>query len=1300
MASVAKLVVTLGLDAAGLVTDIDRVSRKTRAKINRFTREASAAGQRIGLVLGAGFTAATIEAIKFEEAMAEVSTLLDDTSDLDSMSDAVKRLSVEFGQAPTTQAKALYQIISAGAKGSAEQMRVLTVANKLAVGGVTDVATAADGLTSVLNAYAGSGLTAERISDVMFQTMRLGKTTIGELSASIGNVATLANDAGVKFEELGAVIATVSAAGITTSQSIDGFRGVLSALLKQSEKTVEAAGELKIQFDLTRLKAVGFRGVLQDIANSGATEDQLSRLIGRIEGLANLLAVARDEGRKFEDNLIKIEGAAGQTGIAVEKMMATAGFRAKQARSAIQVLAIEIGDNFLAAVSDASVGAVENLDKVRLMAVKVGRAFGNMAEAIVRNGSTVIGVLAGFTTIKVLLPILAAIHPLGGAAALAIGLVVGALTKMAFKSDETQRVVENLGAAIATATDEWLEYASALDVISKQNVIRQELVATIQQIDRVKEEIAKLGEGAAETFILGAGSLGVNRAELEAELKRLEEAYDKAFARLLELGESLEKKVVDFAGPIGDFIDDIFEIGETAIVSADDISELEAAAKAITKRFYENRDATWARSRALTADIKENERWKKSVEGMIAVAFPIKTLVDEFRQKVEDLDRATVDLGLSQEEYQVILNFLSNALGEAAAASQNTTDQIVTDADRMREATLEAVRQMTSAFLNMWQEIISGGDNAFDGLLKGLESMLAQFVHKISTAKIGEELQNLISENGKFDANSLAGGIATAIGVALGVELGGGGKGASIGSAIGSVIGKAAFTKFFSVALGSLAGPFGAVLGSIFGGLIGGLFDGEKTIRLQIIGADVLDQIANYGNRRSEIGTSLGGFIISNATNISEDAVAQISKAVSDFDNALAQFLTPDQIDAITAKLQKFGREYENEQVSLQEIIGDRFRIILSEFTGDVRKFVDEFDTLENRIEAFGVAVTADKVFKELPELFGDRSFNEFLTVIKAFSVEAGSLEVSFETILKLLEQIGAVHATLKEFAASDLEADYLALIEAQNRSVGAALQILNQQFAEAVDNFDGSIESLQHIGDLVVQIREGEIRYLTQLDSLQKGLNTSLDQLEADILGLTAAPRDTSAILGEAAGLITALENAESAEEIDAISRQFNTLIRSISPDEQKFRQAEILQIIAAFRDAANVRFEAFRAAAIDQADATRSLADRFTTEIGDPLDILIASNERIARAVEEMAGIERTMLGEPELVAVQTHTAGGGALDGPTTAQVIDEGLDGIAVAIRSGQSENAAAIVNAIREADFPVTVVISDDGFVSQ
>ena len=143
--------------------------------------------------VGAAATKAAHEALAFTTAVAELSTLLPvGSKEVGKMADAAKDLARQFGDAPLNQTKAFYQIISAGAADAAEATNILTTANKLAIGGVTDVTTAADGLTSVLNAYGLEAKDSTRVSDAMFVAMRAGKTTIAELANNVGSVAPLA----------------------------------------------------------------------------------------------------------------------------------------------------------------------------------------------------------------------------------------------------------------------------------------------------------------------------------------------------------------------------------------------------------------------------------------------------------------------------------------------------------------------------------------------------------------------------------------------------------------------------------------------------------------------------------------------------------------------------------------------------------------------------------------------------------------------------------------------------------------------------------------------------------------------------------------------------------------------------------------------------------------------------------------------------------------------------------------------------------------------------------------------------
>ena len=84
-------------------------------------------------------------AIEFERSVREINTLIKDGShDIRSLRKGIEDFTVAFGQKPRDTARATYQIISAGARGTIETLERLRVAGQLAVGGVTTYAQAAE----------------------------------------------------------------------------------------------------------------------------------------------------------------------------------------------------------------------------------------------------------------------------------------------------------------------------------------------------------------------------------------------------------------------------------------------------------------------------------------------------------------------------------------------------------------------------------------------------------------------------------------------------------------------------------------------------------------------------------------------------------------------------------------------------------------------------------------------------------------------------------------------------------------------------------------------------------------------------------------------------------------------------------------------------------------------------------------------------------------------------------------------------------------------------------------------------
>jgi len=175
----------VGRNFSGMANKADKNSKVMHGAMARIGKGFALIG--IGVASLAPLGLALNESQKLGKAIAEVSTLTDEaTFPIERMKGLVKGLAGEYGEQATSQAAALYQTISAGYGDAAKAAEVLTSANKLAVGGVTEVETAVDGLTNVLNTYATQNLKSADVSDAFFVAVKAGKTTVGELSQQIG----------------------------------------------------------------------------------------------------------------------------------------------------------------------------------------------------------------------------------------------------------------------------------------------------------------------------------------------------------------------------------------------------------------------------------------------------------------------------------------------------------------------------------------------------------------------------------------------------------------------------------------------------------------------------------------------------------------------------------------------------------------------------------------------------------------------------------------------------------------------------------------------------------------------------------------------------------------------------------------------------------------------------------------------------------------------------------------------------------------------------------------------------------
>ena len=297
----------------------------------------------IGISAATAFAQAAKSSYDFEKEfrknMLEVATISTQvTDDMTGFMNQVMSITQEIPIKAPEAAKALYSIVSAGHDG-ADGMKILEVSAKAAVGGLTETETAADAVTTILNAYKMSAEEAGTVSDQLFTTVRLGKTTFGELGASIAQVAPIAAAYGISIDQVLGAVASLTKQGTPTSQAMTQIRAAIQG----------TAGELGD----AAFQGRTFQEALQLInEKAGGSASKMKEMLGTDEGLAATLALTGKNAKSAASDLGELQNSLGATEAAFEKMKDAADNQLTLLANNVQAYLRPLGEKILKEVSD------------------------------------------------------------------------------------------------------------------------------------------------------------------------------------------------------------------------------------------------------------------------------------------------------------------------------------------------------------------------------------------------------------------------------------------------------------------------------------------------------------------------------------------------------------------------------------------------------------------------------------------------------------------------------------------------------------------------------------------------------------------------------------------------------------------------------------------------------------------------------------------------------------------------------------------------------------------------------------
>ncbi len=300
--------------------------------LNKFSSKAVEALQQAA-------TTAVDLGTQFEDSVAKISTLTaGSTASIDSIGDGLLKVSTETGVAADEMGAALYQALAAGVPAGDDMSQALAFLEQsaeLAKGGFTDMETAVDVSTSVMNDYGMCLEDVDGIQKVLIQTQNKGGVAVDELAQSLSNVTPTAAALGIGFDEVGASIATMAAQGASSEEATASLNSLFEELSNTSSTTseslaaaTEAAFGSSLSFSELLENGYNVSDIMQLLADyADDTGVSMDDLVGSQEAVQAALQLTGENAATYSENLAAMSTETDVVGESADRVASTVSER-------------------------------------------------------------------------------------------------------------------------------------------------------------------------------------------------------------------------------------------------------------------------------------------------------------------------------------------------------------------------------------------------------------------------------------------------------------------------------------------------------------------------------------------------------------------------------------------------------------------------------------------------------------------------------------------------------------------------------------------------------------------------------------------------------------------------------------------------------------------------------------------------------------------------------------------------------------------------------------------------------------
>lgn len=297
-------------------------------------------------------TAAVKTAADFEAAMSEVGAISGASAqDLATLTAKAKEMGATTSFSASESAEAMKYMAMAGWKTADMTAGIAGIMNLAAAAG-EDLGTTSDIVTDGLTAFGMSAKESGRFADVMAAASTNANTNVTMLGESFKYCAATAGAMGYNIEDISVALGVMANAGIKGSTAGTTLKNVIANMAKPTDAQAAVMQKLGISLTDSSGNMKSFAEVMNNLRTSfnGLSETEkasyATTLAGK-ESMSGLLTIVNASAADFDKLTEAINGSSGSAEAMAAKMLDNLKGQLTLLKSAVEGIAITIGDKLL-----------------------------------------------------------------------------------------------------------------------------------------------------------------------------------------------------------------------------------------------------------------------------------------------------------------------------------------------------------------------------------------------------------------------------------------------------------------------------------------------------------------------------------------------------------------------------------------------------------------------------------------------------------------------------------------------------------------------------------------------------------------------------------------------------------------------------------------------------------------------------------------------------------------------------------------------------------------------------------------